>query len=83
MVNFLVQGLLQNGFLMFIGPVGFNENSTSASGTTYLQILRQSVNYVCHDPNLPPPISHGNTKYVCQALALLGFREGGCKMPPY
>lgn len=54
---------------MFIGAVGFNENSTSASGTTYLRILRQSVNYVCHNPNLPLAISHGNTKYVCQALA--------------
>jgi hypothetical protein len=54
---------------MFIGAVGFNENSTSASGTTYLRILRQSVNYVCHNPNLPLAISHGNIKYVCQALA--------------
>jgi hypothetical protein len=68
---------------MFIGAVGFNENSTSASGTTYLQILRQSVNYVCHNPNLPLAISHGNTKYVCQALASWhsGRREVA-KCPP-
>jgi hypothetical protein len=67
---------------MFIGRVGFNENSTSASGTTYLQILRQSVNYVCHDPNLPLAISHGNTKYVCQALAP-GIQGGRLQNAPY